>query len=183
MPTYGHIVAGLALGTAFETERWPRRRAYLVGAICSVVPDLDVLGLHMHIPYASTYGHRGFSHSLLAAAVVGLLALVLGFRKEHRSWSLACYLIIVSASHGLLDACSSGGLGIAFFAPFDNTRYFLPWRPIQAAPLVITRTLLHHFWTAFSSEMKWILLPSILFSLACLALKGRFRRTGDKQAA
>jgi hypothetical protein len=25
---------------------------------------------------------------------------------------------------------TNGGLGVAFFSPFDNGRYFLPWRPI-----------------------------------------------------
>jgi inner membrane protein len=30
---------------------------------------------------------------------------------------------------------TDGGLGIAFFAPFSNARYFFPWRPIPVAPL------------------------------------------------
>ena len=41
----------------------------------------------------------------------------------------------MTASHGFFDAMTDGGLGIAFFAPFTNTRYFLPWRPIPVAPL------------------------------------------------
>jgi hypothetical protein len=30
---------------------------------------------------------------------------------------------------------TDGGLGIAFFAPFDNTRYFLPFGPIKVSPI------------------------------------------------
>jgi hypothetical protein len=41
------------------------------------------------------------------------------------------YFFVVTASHGALDAMTDGGLGIAFFAPFDNTRYFFPFRPIK----------------------------------------------------
>jgi hypothetical protein len=54
--------------------------------------------------------------------------------KGRRVW-LVTYFSIVAASHGLLDAMTSGGLGIALFAPFDNHRYFLPIRPIPASPI------------------------------------------------
>ncbi len=30
---------------------------------------------------------------------------------------------------------TNGGLGIAFFSPFDTTRYFFSWRPIQVSPI------------------------------------------------
>ena len=39
-----------------------------------------------------------------------------------------------SGVHGLLDAMTDGGLGVAFFSPFDNRRYFLPWTPIRVIP-------------------------------------------------
>jgi hypothetical protein len=35
-------------------------------------------------------------------------------------------LFLATAGHGLLDAMTNGGLGLAFFSPFDNHRYFLP---------------------------------------------------------
>ena len=38
------------------------------------------------------------------------------------------------ASHGVLDALTDGGSGVAFLAPFDDTRYFFPWRPIRVSP-------------------------------------------------
>ena len=45
-------------------------------------------------------------------------------------WSVA-----VVATHGLLDAMTDGGLGVALFWPFTHERYFLPWRPIPVAPI------------------------------------------------
>ena len=44
---------------------------------------------------------------------------------------------IKPSGHGLariLRCNDRRGLGIAFLAPFNNTRYFLPWRPIPVAP-------------------------------------------------
>ncbi|MBK8609138.1 MAG: hypothetical protein IPL84_04125 [Chitinophagaceae bacterium] len=33
--------------------------------------------------------------------------------------------LLAAASHAILDAMTTGGLGVAF-SPFDNTRYFFP---------------------------------------------------------
>jgi inner membrane protein len=41
----------------------------------------------------------------------------------------------VKASHGILDAMTDGGLGVAFFSPFDDTRCFFPFRPIKVSPI------------------------------------------------
>lgn len=38
-------------------------------------------------------------------------------------------------SHPLLDALTDGGLGVAFFSPFSNERYFFPWTPIRVSPI------------------------------------------------
>jgi inner membrane protein len=54
-------------------------------------------------------------------------------------FTLFTYLFLATASHGVLDAMTDGGLGVAFFSPFDNRRYFLPWRPIVVSPISIAR--------------------------------------------
>jgi len=38
------------------------------------------------------------------------------------SFCLFAYLFLATASHGVLDAMTNGGLGVAFFSPFDNRR-------------------------------------------------------------
>jgi len=41
------------------------------------------------------------------------------FRNKDRSyWKTALLLFGITASHGVLDAMTNGGLGIAFFSPF-----------------------------------------------------------------
>jgi membrane-bound metal-dependent hydrolase YbcI (DUF457 family) len=43
-----------------------------LGVFASILPDIDVLGFQLGIPYGDPLGHRGASHSLLAAALIGL---------------------------------------------------------------------------------------------------------------
>ena len=101
----------------------------------SVLPDADVVAFAVGIPYPHPFGHRGMTHSLLFAVFVGLLV-ALGLRVRQRPVLLDALLATaVVASHGLLDAMTTGGLGIEFFWPIDTHRYFLPWRFIPVAPI------------------------------------------------
>lgn len=45
------------------------------------------------------------------------------------------YFSILMASHGILDAFTNGGLGIALLSPFSNSRYFSPWTPIEVSAI------------------------------------------------
>jgi inner membrane protein len=114
------------------------RRLLLASILLPILPDADAL-LTPWIPYAHPFGHRGFTHSLFFAALVGAGAAALAVRGKwasgHSFLKLAIFFASITASHGLFDAMTSGGLGVAFFAPFDNTRYFLPWRPIPVSPM------------------------------------------------
>jgi len=62
-------------------------------------------------------------------------------------------------SHGLLDAFTDGGLGIAFFAPFDPTRYFFSWRPIAVSPIGISQFFSLWGLSVLLTEAIWIGLP------------------------
>ena len=37
--------------------------------------------------------------------------------------------------HGLLDALTDGGLGVALAWPWSDARIFAPWRPLPVAPI------------------------------------------------
>jgi len=112
----------------------------LASILLPILPDADAL-LMPWIPYGHPFGHRGFTHSLFFAALVGLVTAALALRgkwaSDHSFLKLAIFFTLITASHGLFDAMTSGGLGVAFFAPFDNTRYFLPWRPIPVSPMSV----------------------------------------------
>ena len=137
--TVTHGLVGLATaGTFFR--KMPRRFWYLAVA-CATVQDLDTIGLRFGVPYEHLLGHRGLTHSLPLAFVISAIAvsLMLNYAKlfSLRWWCLWAFFFVVAASQGLLDAMTDGGLGVALFSPFDRTRYFLPWRPIQVAPIGI----------------------------------------------
>jgi inner membrane protein len=136
-----HAVAAMGIGAIFAGPGIPRR-VWVIGAMCSGLPDIDVIGFRFGIRYGDFWGHRGFTHSIVFAAIVATAALVLGFFRESpvsTRLRILTYFFLAAASHGLLDAMTNGGLGVAFFSPFDLTRYFLPWRPILVSPISITR--------------------------------------------
>jgi inner membrane protein len=124
-------------------------------------------------------GHRGFTHSLFFAALLAALVVALFFRGS--SWLLMwLYFFVATASHGILDAMTNGGLGVAFFAPFDNARYFFPFRPIQVSPLHVHRFFSARGAAILLSELKWVIAPSVLFGVLCLTVRSRF---GSKAAS
>jgi membrane-bound metal-dependent hydrolase YbcI (DUF457 family) len=93
---FWHAVAALSIGTCFYRPQIPKR-VWIVGAVCSVVPDLDVVGFRFGIRYGDFWGHRGFTHSLVFAAVLsGMVAFVV-LRQEYPGlgdlpYSLICFL-------------------------------------------------------------------------------------------
>ena len=69
------------------------------------------------------------------------------------------HFFLVTASHGVLDALTDGGLGIAFFAPFDNSRYFFPWTPIKVSPIGISEFFTAYGMKVLVSELVWVGIP------------------------
>ena len=69
--------------------------------------------------------------ALVAVACVPLWRRAL---PEH-SVRASALTFFVLASHGLLDTFTDAGLGIALWLPFDTSRVFAPWRPIETSPL------------------------------------------------
>jgi inner membrane protein len=70
----------------------------------------------------------------------------------------------------VLDAMTNGGIGIAFWAPFDGTRYYLPWRPIVVSPLGVSRFLSPWGVAVMVSEVLWVWLPALAFTTVAWAL-------------
>ena len=92
---------------------------------------------------------------------------------------LFLYLFVATASHGFLDALTDGGLGVAFFSPFDNHRYFFPWRPIRVSPIAASRFFTARGVAVLQSEMLWIWLPTMVFVLLMMAWpRARAPKTG-----
>ncbi|PII19492.1 hypothetical protein CR919_12660 [Stenotrophomonas sp. LMG 10879] len=167
-----HAAVPLALWCAADRGRIPPR-LLAAGVIASMLPDADVLAFALHIPYADAFGHRGASHSLVFAGVLAALAAVLAFFGSRRPWSAglcqprlastvqaATFVFVCAASHPLLDAMTSGGLGVALAWPWSEHRFFAPWRPIRVSPFA------PQFFSArglatLLSELRWVWLPLV----------------------
>ena len=145
MPTvFTHAVVGYAAVHAAAGRRHPTARLLIVAALLPVVPDLDVF-LRPWFRYGHALGHRGFSHSIAFALILGMLAAV-ACRRDAGSvpggrGGLGLFCGAIAASHGVLDGLTSGGSGIPFFMPFSSARYFFPVRPIPASPIHVSAFL------------------------------------------
>ena len=175
MPTiFSHAIAASAAGQWFRRSD-PRSgipdpaRFWFWTIVCAMLPDIDVVGFSFGVPYESMLGHRGLTHSFLFAALAGVIAAyqIPDSKSQNPNPNfrlhLFCWFAAVTASHGILDACTDGGRGIAFFAPFSGDRYYLPWRPIAVSPIGVgffsPRGL-----RVLVSESRWIWLPSAIIA-------------------
>lgn len=142
-------------------------RLSIAACACSVLPDADSLP---GVPYEHSFGHRGFFHSLLFAALMA--AAGAAWMRAERPYRVFGLLFVVGASHGVLDAMTDAGLGIAFFAPFDDERYFLPWRPLVCPPIAIAPFFSEWGVRVLRSEVVWVWLPLLGLLLLVRAIQG-----------
>ncbi|MCY1019523.1 metal-dependent hydrolase [Pyxidicoccus sp. MSG2] len=137
MASIGHVAVGMALGRYEAGSASMRRQAGAMAllSLLALLPDADVVGFKFGIAYAAPWGHRGASHSLVFAAGVSLVAMMLAraLRAPAVRWGALTFLAV--ASHGLLDSLTDGGLGAALLWPFSEGRYFAPVHPLPVSPI------------------------------------------------
>lgn len=172
-----HGLVGAALSSVLPRER---RSASIVFAlvILAAAPDLDVLAFGLGIPYGHPLGHRGLTHSLCFAAAFALASTPIWQRVLRADSRIAPVLTFLAvASHGVLDTFTDAGLGVGLLIPFDDTRYFAPWRPIETSPLSVRAFLSARGLEIVANEAVWVGLPSAAFVVSVAAL----RRHGGRQ--
>ena len=168
---FTHALVGATLGQLAGSELRRKPAFWVAAVLCSILPDIDVIGFSFGIHYGDLWGHRGMTHSLLFAALVAsCLAVLLGNSLQERG-ILAGLLFVITASHGALDALTNGGLGVAFFSPFNPVRYFFPWRPILVSPIgmggLFSARAIHVLW----SEIPWVWVPAAVVTAAIWLLR------------
>lgn len=159
---FTHAFAAVALTKTLSDERRDWRFWTLIAG-SAVLPDADVIGFAFGINYEDTLGHRGLAHSLMFATLWSLLITMWAYRKVPRFtrpwWTLLGLFFAATASHGVLDALTNGGLGIGFFSPFDTTRYFFPWRPVYVSPIGVAEFFSRYGAAVMLSEILFVWLP------------------------
>lgn len=149
------------------------RRLWVAAACCAVLPDIDVLW-HSYVRWGTWLAHRGFTHSLSFAFIVGPVAAYLCFRDPSFAalrWRYAAALSLATASHGLLDAMAPYGTHVMLFWPFSTHRYVLPWSVFDAERLPWPRTFAGRVFRVAKNEFLWGWIPSILLLTATAALR------------
>ncbi len=187
MPSmFGHSLWGMAAGAGWT--KWPvSGRTLLLAWVCSVAADVDTLGFRLGIPYEHWLGHRGLFHGILFAVLLALAAAAASrpdpADRTHRI-GLFQLFFFCAFTHIVLDAMTNGGLGVAFFAPFSNHRYFLPWRPLNSVPIGINQMLSRRWVPVIFKELRMLLLPSfILFAAGFIWRRIRSIRKKTKNPA
>jgi len=174
MPTvFTHAISALAIGHVTSLKNKQPLKFWLMGMFCAAIPDADVISFKFGIPYSHMFGHRGFTHSFFFAFIFASLIWLLFFRKSGQKLMIWVYLFLCTASHGILDAMTSGGRGIAFFAPFSEGRHFLPYRPIKVSPIGIEAFFSDWGWKVIQSEFYIIWIPAFTMIFLAILLKRR----------
>jgi inner membrane protein len=75
------------------------------------------------------------------------------------------------ASHGVLDALTRGGPGVAFLWPVTGQRFFAPVRMIEVSSFGVAWLFSSRGATVLVSELRWIWLPSGLLTLGLAGLR------------
>ena len=121
----------------------------------AALPDVDAIGRPFgHGDIAALGGHRAVTHSVFFALAVAAVIALVTTRHEFESsrWRIGAYAAAVVLSHGLLDAFTTYGAGVAFLAPVSPQRWKSPWHPF----------------TDLTSEVVLIWLPAVLMYLLWL---------------
>ena len=119
--------AGAVAIAATLMPRGTRNRVWLITTIAAAAPDIDAIGRPFGLGDLEFLGgHRALTHSIAFASVAALLLLT-ALRAPSQQVVAWLALALAIASHGGLDAMTSYGEGVAFLAPFSDTRYRAPW--------------------------------------------------------
>lgn len=168
-----HLAVPLALGVALGPDLVPPALLALA-LVCAALPDVDALGLWLGIPYAHPLGHRGLTHSLPFAAALAASGAAFAAPLHAEPALVFCVLFASAASHGLLDAMTDGGLGVALFSPLSQRRHFLPWRVIAVSPLQPSAFFSRQGLFVLASEARWVWTPCAALAIGGWSLRRLF---------
>lgn len=173
---FGHAIVGFTLAKVIDNKRF---KWLLVLAIFStILPDFDVIAFNFGIAYQHPFGHRGFTHSIFFALQWALILMFIFGKKNKLTWFLVIFISTIS--HGVLDAMTTGGRGVGFLIPFNNDRFFFPFREILVSPIGIKNFFSSWGLKVLFSEFKYIFLPCLFILVVrflVFKLKNNLRKT------
>lgn len=111
MDSLTQIILGAAVAEAVAGRKMGNKAAFW-GAIAGTLPDLDVFLMQFYHPIDASLMHRGFSHSILFALLIGpalgwLIHRLYKKRYEQKTWMWLFFLSIIT--HPMLDIFTNYG--------------------------------------------------------------------------
>lgn len=111
MDSLTQIVLGAAVAEAVAGKKMGNKAAFW-GAIAGTIPDLDVFLTRLYHPVDAALVHRGFSHSILFAVLMGPLLGLIVFRLYKRRYELNLWIklfFLGIITHPMLDMFTNYG--------------------------------------------------------------------------
>jgi inner membrane protein len=170
---FSHIAVPAVLYASFKSET-VNLRLFVLAAVCSVFPDMDVIGFKFGIPYGSQWGHRGFTHSFVFALCMASLLTYFHRQLRSKPWAVFWLCLVSCASHAFLDAMTNGGLGVALYWPFSLERIFLPFRPIQVSPIGVGSFFTEWGLRVLASEFILVLMPALIVGTIGVLIRRKY---------
>lgn len=124
MDSLTQIILGAAVAEAVAGKKMGNKAA-MWGAIAGTLPDLDVFLMQFYHPIDASLMHRGFSHSILFALLMGpvlgwLIHRLYKKRYEQKTWMWLFFLSIIT--HPMLDIFTN--YGTQFLWPLQDRLTF-----------------------------------------------------------
>ena len=170
---FGHGIVGFTLAKLIDVQKAKLLVFLAIGS--AILPDLDVISFNFGIHYLHPLGHRGFSHSVIFALLWAIILMFVFGKRNKITWFFVIFLSTIS--HGVLDAMTSGGRGVGFLIPFNNDRFFFPFRGIKVSPIGVREFFSEWGLQVLFSELKYIFVPCFLiFGVRLIILKLNMRK-------
>lgn len=170
MPTiFSHAIFATVIGKSALTKT-QSFFFWLLVVLCAMIPDADVIGYSFGVERGSLFSHRGITHSIFFALLLGAFVALLAHKFLRTSISfgkLFVFFALAAFTHPLLDMLTDGGSGVALLAPFSGERFFFPWRPIEVSPIGV-RFFSSRGIEVILSEIIWVWLPAFLILAAAI---------------
>ncbi|MDF2432653.1 MAG: inner rane protein [Mucilaginibacter sp.] len=176
MDSVTHLALGACTGEILLGKKLGKK-ALLWGALAQNLPDADTFVSEFFSADKSYLVHRGITHSLSFAIVIGL-GLALAAKSIHRKENipfrlLAFFFCFQLLLHDLLDTCNSYGTGL--LEPFSHHRFSINLLfvadPLFTISLVVASLFLMLKKTSNKQRLKWawagIIVSACYLCFAC----------------
>lgn len=176
MDSVTHITLGACIGELVLGKKLGKQ-ALIWGAIAQSLPDIDSAAALFLSPEQALLAHRGITHSLVFAVVIGLAIAFLVRRIHYKAYlpfvMLALFFCLQLMLHDLLDTCNAYGTGL--LEPFSHQRFSVNLLyvadPLFTIGLLVAFVVLVFKNISYHGRAKWAL-AAIMFSGVYLCVAG-----------